>query len=90
MSVVSTADPQFQAAVQSCVQTLRSLADYTLPPALDRYIRELGERKEYLGPAEHEQLLALVRLLSSAPWKNSRLRWLCGNCKASFPTRGGA
>jgi hypothetical protein len=61
MSAVSTQDdPQLHAAVRSCVQALRRLAEYTLSPALDRYIRELGERKESLSAAEHEHLLALV------------------------------
>jgi hypothetical protein len=60
MTAISTKDPQLQTAVQSCVRALRRLAGYTLPPDLDRYIRELGERKEFLTPAEHAQLLALV------------------------------
>ncbi len=60
MSAISTQDPQLQAAVHSCVRALRRIADYTLPPDLDRCIRDLGERKEFLSPAEHEQLLALV------------------------------
>src|SRR5947209_1745799 len=44
MSAVSTADPQLQAAVQDCVRALRRIADYTLPPALDRQLRELGKQ----------------------------------------------
>jgi hypothetical protein len=60
MSTVSTEDPQLQTAVQNCVRALRGIAEYTLPPALDRYIRALGERKEFLSAVEHEQLLALV------------------------------
>ena len=60
MSAVSTQDPQLQTALQNCFRALRGMAGYTLPPALDRYLRELGERKEFLNAAEHEQLLALV------------------------------
>jgi hypothetical protein len=60
MSAISTQDPQLQAAVHNCVRALRRLADYTLPPDLDRHIRDLGERKESLSSAEHEELLALV------------------------------
>jgi hypothetical protein len=36
------------------------MANYVLPPALDRRLQRLGENKEYLGAADHEELLALV------------------------------
>jgi hypothetical protein len=36
------------------------MADYELDPSLQRRLHELGERKEFLSPAEHEELLALV------------------------------
>jgi hypothetical protein len=32
----------------------------TMPPALDQRLRDLGERKEFLSPEEHAELLALV------------------------------
>ena len=56
----SPADPRFLTALRSCAQALRPLANYTIPEALSQHIRELGERKEFLSPAEHEQLLSLV------------------------------
>ncbi|MBA4063546.1 MAG: hypothetical protein C0501_07490 [Isosphaera sp.] len=36
------------------------MAGYALDPALDRRILDLGERKEFLTPAEHAELLAWV------------------------------
>jgi len=36
------------------------MADYELDPPLQRRIHELGERKEFLTSAEHEELLAFV------------------------------
>jgi len=36
------------------------MADYELDPPLHRRIHELGERKEFLTSAEHEEYLALV------------------------------
>ena len=33
---------------------------YRLDPALDQRLRHLGERKEWLSTAEHDELLALV------------------------------
>ncbi len=60
MKTVSTEDPQFQSAIETCAATLRRMAVYKLDPALARRMRELGERKEFLNEAEHEELLALV------------------------------
>jgi len=57
---ISAGDPKFLRAIQSCVQTLRRLANYELPAALDRRLQELGEQKEFLDPAAHQDLLALV------------------------------
>lgn len=54
-------DPQrLQSALQTCERALRRMADSRLDPALDRRMRDLGERKEWLSPAEHDELLALV------------------------------
>lgn len=60
MTTVSTEDPQFQAAIQACAVALQRMATYELDPSLRRRMHELGERKEFLNPAEHEELLALV------------------------------
>ena len=60
MTTVSTEDPQFQLAIQVCAIALRRMADYELDPSLHRRMRALGERKEFLSQAEHEELLALV------------------------------
>jgi hypothetical protein len=60
MTTVSTEDPQFQLAIQACAVALRRLVDYKLEPSLHRRMRQLGERKEFLSPEEHEELLALV------------------------------
>ncbi len=60
MAAVSTADPQFQSAIQACVAALHKLADYELDPSLQRRLHELGERKEFLTATEQEELLALV------------------------------
>ncbi len=60
LASVSTAEPQFRLAITSCVAALRRLADYELPPTLARRLEELGERKEFLDQAEHDELLALV------------------------------
>lgn len=54
-------DPQrLQSALRTCERALRRMVDYRLDPALDQRLRDLGERKEGLSPAEHGELLALV------------------------------
>jgi hypothetical protein len=60
MTTVSTDDPRFLSAIQACAVALRRLAEYELTPALHSRLHALGERKEFLSPAEQEELLALV------------------------------
>jgi hypothetical protein len=60
MATVSTAEPGFQLAVSSCVSPLRRLAAYELDPPLARRLQHLSEHKEFLGPEEHDELMALV------------------------------
>ena len=55
-----TDDKRLQSAFQTCERALRRMADYRLDPALDRRVRDLGERKEWLSPDEHDELLALI------------------------------
>jgi hypothetical protein len=51
---------RLRSVLQSCERALRRVAEYRLDPALDQRMRDLGERKEWLSAAEHEELLALV------------------------------
>ena len=60
MSIVSTTDPSFRGAVDASIASLRRLAEYALPPALDARLRDLAERKELLSDDEHDELLMLV------------------------------
>jgi hypothetical protein len=53
-------EPAWQDALESSVAALRQVADTTLDPELDRRILALGERKEFLTPDEHRELLAWV------------------------------
>lgn len=60
MSAPASAEPAWRAALASSAAALRRVADYRLPPALDRRILDLGERKETLTPDERAELLAWV------------------------------
>jgi hypothetical protein len=90
MAVVSTTDPQLQTAIRNSVRALRRIADYTLPPDLDRYIRELGERKEFLSPQEHEQLLALVSLTEQRSIDKLQAELALQQLQACFPNEASA
>ena len=43
-----------------CIRSLRGLAQYELDDSLQRRLSDLGERKEFLDAAEHEELVSLV------------------------------
>src|SRR5215207_8881631 len=60
MTPPSLADPRVLSALRHGVHALQRVANYALPAALDRRLQQLGENKEYLGEADHEELLALV------------------------------
>lgn len=51
---------RLRSTLQICERALRRVADYRLDPVLDQRLRDLGERKEWLSAAQHEELLALV------------------------------
>ncbi len=51
---------RLRSVLEACERALRRVANYRLDPALDQRLRDLGERKEWLSAAEHEELLALV------------------------------
>ncbi len=56
MATVSVADD----ILRDCARALRPVAEYQLEPALDRRLHDLGERKEFLSPEEHAELIDLV------------------------------
>lgn len=60
MAVATLAGSHVQAALRHGVRALERVSTYVLPAALDRRMQQLGENKEYLGAAEHDELLALV------------------------------
>lgn len=60
MNVPTSTESAWQAAIASSVAALRRVADYTLPPELDRRILDLGERKEQLTADERAELYAWI------------------------------
>lgn len=53
-------EPELESALTLCVGALRRVAEYELDPAINRRLQDLGERKEWLGDEEHDELMSLV------------------------------
>jgi hypothetical protein len=63
--VSSTANwipPQGEPILRNCMDTLRRMADYRLPTALDQRLMWLSENKEQLDKAQCEELAALIEM----------------------------
>jgi delta 1-pyrroline-5-carboxylate dehydrogenase len=61
MATTSVENDRLQQALQACVIPLRQLARYQLEPPLVQRLEAMGERKEFLSPEEHAELIALVQ-----------------------------
>jgi len=78
-------DPARNDALHTSARALRRLADYALPPELDRRILELGERKESLTPEEHAELLAWVDFTQQRSIETAEARVALRRLAAVFP-----
>jgi hypothetical protein len=82
---VSTAQPEFQEAMASCVAALRRMAGYELDPSLANRMDSLGERKEFLDPELHEELLALVAFAQQRTIEKLQAEAALARLRALFP-----
>jgi hypothetical protein len=53
-------DSPLQTVLETLDSVLRRVSNCTMPPALDRRMLDLGERKEMLTPEERDELMAWV------------------------------
>jgi hypothetical protein len=53
-------DSEAGSALREGIEALRLLAEYKLPPKLERRMHELGENKEFLDSEQHAELMELV------------------------------
>jgi len=60
VSSVLTPNSDVYSALRDGVEALRAVSEYRLPAQLARRMHELGERKEFLTPEEHAELMELV------------------------------
>jgi hypothetical protein len=85
MAAVSIDHAQLQATLQTCAATLRKLAEYQLDPLLDQRLHQLGEQKEFLSQAEHEELLALVDFVQKRTLEKLEARVALESLHLTFP-----
>ena len=85
MTIVSTEDPQFQSAIEACAVALRRMAAYELNPTLTQRMHELGELKEYLTQAEHDELLALVEFAQKRTIEKLEAQMALARLRAALP-----
>lgn len=85
MAAVSIENPQLQSAVQACVGSLQKLAEYELDPALNLQMHKLGEQKEFLSQAEHDELLALVAFAQKRTIEKLEARTALERLRAVLP-----
>jgi hypothetical protein len=60
MATSTLSDARVQTALRHGVHALNRVANYVLPATLNKRLQELGENKEFLDPADHQELLDLV------------------------------
>lgn len=60
MTSLLSADSETVSALREAIEALRLLADYKLPPKLERRMHELGENKEFLDSEQHAELMEFV------------------------------
>ena len=85
MAAISSANPRVHSALEACVGTLSKIAGYRLEASLQRRLDDLGGRKEFLGPAEHEELLALVEFSQHRTVESLEARLALSRLRDAFP-----
>ena len=85
MSPSAPVEPARQAALSSSMATLRRVAGYTLPPALDHRLLELGERKDELTQDERAELLAWVAFTQQRSAEKLEAEVALQRLAAAFP-----
>jgi hypothetical protein len=72
-------------ALGACADALKQVANYRLPPALERKLRRMLDAKESLTPRERRELLALVELAQVKSLEMVKARVALDLLAAAFP-----
>lgn len=84
----TAAEPDRRATLEASAAALRRVAGYALDPAVDRRILELGERKEFLSPAEHQELMAWVAFTEQRSVEKFEAELALRRLVAAYPELG--
>jgi hypothetical protein len=74
-----------QSALESSTAALRRLAEYSLPPELDRRMLELGERKDSLSDLEDAELRAWVKFTQQRSIDKFEAQLALQRLRSQFP-----
>jgi hypothetical protein len=80
-----TASPDRQAALSASTAALRRVAAYELPPALDRRLLDLAERKDELTSDERAELLDWVAFTQARSVERLEAEAALRRLAAAFP-----
>lgn len=85
MAVTSSPELRVDSALKTCVGALSKIADYRLEASLQRRLDDLGGRKEFLGPDEHDELLGLVEFSQRRTIESLEARLALNRLRDAFP-----
>lgn len=71
--------------LRDCIATLEQVAEYRLPPAIDRRLVWLSENKDRLTSEERDELLALVDMADERTIAKVRARATLQRLSRLFP-----
>lgn len=74
-----------ESVILDCAVTLRRVAEYRLPTAIDERLLWLSENKELLTEAEHQELLALVEFAEEKTVEKLQSQAALGRIRQIFP-----
>jgi hypothetical protein len=85
LATISAPEPRIEAALRASYEALRDVAESRLDPSLDAKMLELGERKEFLTEAEHNELMALVTFAQQRTNEKLRAEVALKRIEAIYP-----
>ena len=85
MATVPTANSDIHSAVEACISALSRVANYELEPSLQKRLLDLGERKEFLGEAEYDELIALVDFTRKRTIESLEAKLALDRVRHAFP-----
>lgn len=83
---ISLIPPQGEPVLRDCADTLRRMADYRLPRALDQRLLWLSENKEQLDQSQRDELAALVELADQRSLDRVQAKAVLTELTAVYPS----